>query len=99
MLPWRPGRNPGRLSIKGVQMMNTAMRDIAHTMCEARLANEDELLTISQVSRWIGYNAQTIWRWVRGGILPARQVRGGRRWLIKRSDVQRLLTPEGEEEQ
>jgi len=84
--------------MSNVALDTLAQRDIARVMGDPPIAPGEDFLTISEVAKWLSYDRLTIWRWVRAGILPAQRLPHGRRWLIRRSDVERLLTAGGEDE-
>lgn len=53
------------------------------------MADLEERLTLPQVAQLLGLNASTIRLWVSEQRLPAERV--GRRWMVRRGDLQRLL--------
>jgi excisionase family DNA binding protein len=53
-----------------------------------------EFLTMQEATRLLGMGRMTLWRRVRDGVLPVyRSERDRRVRLVKRADVERLLTP------
>jgi excisionase family DNA binding protein len=51
--------------------------------------NEESFLTVAEVAEKLRLNQQTVRNWIDAGSLPALRV--GRRVLIKRSDLDRIL--------
>ena len=54
------------------------------------MADPDEQLTLPQVAHLLGLNASTIRLWVSEERLPAERV--GRRWMVRRRDLEQMLT-------
>jgi excisionase family DNA binding protein len=56
--------------------------------------SDSEFLTMQEATRLFGIGRMTLWRRVRDGALPVyRSERDRRVRLVKRTDVERLLTP------
>lgn len=55
-----------------------------------------ELFTPSEVARLFGVDAKTVTRWAKDGKLPCIRTLGGHR-RYRETDVQRLLTGDGQE--
>lgn len=52
--------------------------------------NEDELLTLPQIAQILQLNPSTVRLWVTEKRLPAQKA-GGRKWLVRRGDLERML--------
>jgi excisionase family DNA binding protein len=58
------------------------------------IESESEFLTMQEATRLLGIGRMTLWRRVRDGVLPVyRSERDRRVRLVKRADVERLITP------
>jgi excisionase family DNA binding protein len=56
--------------------------------------SDSEYLTMQEATRLLGIGRMTLWRRVREGVIPVyRSERDRRARLVRRSDVERLLTP------
>src|SRR5436309_2985851 len=53
------------------------------------LADEDRWMTLKEIGEEFKANSETVRLWVTRGELPA--VRAGRKWLVRRSEVLRLI--------
>lgn len=55
-----------------------------------------ELMTVEEVASRLRMNPQTVRRWIRRGLLPARKV-GAKEWRIASADLERMVQPTPEE--
>jgi excisionase family DNA binding protein len=53
---------------------------------------DDQYLTVNQVADELSVTMVTVRRWIANGELPASKA-GPRRWVIRRSDLDRFLSP------
>ena len=56
--------------------------------------DEDEALTIPEIATLLGLNGSTPRSWVTSGRLPAHKDPSDRKWLVYRSDLDKLLEEE-----
>jgi len=56
--------------------------------------DEDEALTIPEIATLLGLNISTPRSWVTSGRLPAHKDPSDRKWLVLRSDLDKLLEQE-----
>ena len=54
------------------------------------MAQDDDWLTLPQIAEMLQMNPSTIRLWVSEGRLQAHKA-GGRKWLVRRSELERLL--------
>jgi excisionase family DNA binding protein len=57
-------------------------------MAESR-KEDDEILTVSQVSKLLKLHQRTIYKLVRNGMIPGRRV--GKKWRFLRSEIMKFL--------
>lgn len=70
--------------------------DLEHTPPDAGtgpLAGLPMNMTLAQAAEGTGYSTEYYARLIRRGILPAYRMRGGRRLIILRRDIEALLEP------
>lgn len=61
------------------------------------LMNSDpQYLTVDAVAEIFGVDRETVMRWIRSGRLPAVVLPGGRRYRIRREDLDTALRPASE---
>jgi excisionase family DNA binding protein len=59
------------------------------------VAERDEWLTVQEVTRMLKVGRTTVYRWMREGRLPWRELASGGGRRFRRSDVERLLQEPG----
>ena len=53
---------------------------------------DDDIMTSQQAADKLGVKVQTIYIWIKAGILPASKI--GKLFFIREADIQRLLNPQ-----
>ncbi|GEM_PF-5088991 len=52
---------------------------------------DSEYFTVAETGVYARHGERTVWRWIQNGELPFHRVAGGRRILIARADIDRLI--------
>ena len=65
------------------------MGNLTTPIMDASRIEDDEILTVAQVSGFLKLHQRTIYKLVKKGIIPGRQV--GKKWLFLRSEVIKFL--------
>lgn len=53
------------------------------------IGKDDKIMGVDQLAEFFGVTNQTIWRWCKGGKIPAFKI--GAQWKIRQSDLNKII--------